>query len=553
MLNVNLQHQQAELHQANLSLRESSDNLVAMNRSLQGQQDELARANTTLQERSAELEQSKRSVESLKAKVEEALYSTMDPSVVNLLIEGRLRNEKRNLSIFFSDLVGFSTYSEEKPPEVVIKDLNRYIGDVEPILMAYRGHIDKYMGDGIMVEFGAPLEYETHSLLAVMAGIKIQERMAQQNYPWKMRIGISSGTTITGLIGAKRQTFTAIGDVVNTAARLERACPHGKVLIDRQTFENIDHVIETRKKRDVSTKDEIDPKKEQQLEALHEQLAAGPNADLLLQIGRIHMELQEPSEALTFFERALELDANNQAAKVAYAEAGLKVHETDKLTVKGKRQRVEAFEVVGLRDPLLDRNKIPQKFYDEFKASAAQIKVPADIMLPVEAMDGSIGHSTIVAVLSHALAQALGLPERDKKDILLAGFFADIGKEIVPHSILNRGGSLSSHELDLIKMHPAESLRVIKKMGYENEAVQQIVKHSHESFNGSGYPDGLQGEKIPVGSRILAVADTYDALTSKRPYRDSWERHAALDQIDRASQKGLFDPKIVQALHKFMD
>ena len=261
MLNVDLQHHQAELHQANLSLRESSENLVSMNRSLQGQQEELARANTTLQERSAELEQSKRAVESLKAKVEEALYSTMDASVVNLLIEGRLRNEKHNLSVFFSDLFGFSTYLEEHPPEVVIKDLNRYIGDVEPILLTYRGHINKYMGDGIMVEFGAPLEYEKNSLLAVLAGIKIQEKMAQQNYPWKMRIGISSGTTITGLIGAKRQTFTAIGDVVNTAARLERACPHGKVLIDRQTFENIDHVIETRKKRDVSTKDESTPRR----------------------------------------------------------------------------------------------------------------------------------------------------------------------------------------------------------------------------------------------------------------------------------------------------
>ena len=155
-----LQHQQAELHQANLTLSESSENLVALNRSLQSQQDEVTKANITLKERSSELEQAKRAVEALKTKVEEALYSTMDPSVVNLLIEGRLRNEKRNLSVFFSDLVGFSTYSEEKPPEVVIKDLNRYIGDMEPILINFRGHIDKYMGDGIMCEFGAPLEYE---------------------------------------------------------------------------------------------------------------------------------------------------------------------------------------------------------------------------------------------------------------------------------------------------------------------------------------------------------------------------------------------------------
>jgi putative nucleotidyltransferase with HDIG domain len=554
LLNVDLQHQQAELHQANLTLRESSEDLVALNRSLQGQQDELGRANITLKERSEELEQSKRSVESLKAKVEEALYSTMDASVVNLLIEGRLRNEKRNLSVFFSDLVGFSTYSEEKPPEVVIKDLNRYIGEMEPILLDYRGHIDKYMGDGIMCEFGAPLEYDTHSLLAVLAAVKAQEKMAQQDFPWTMRIGVSSGTTITGLIGLKRQTFTAIGDVVNIAARLERACPPGRVLIDRQTFDNVSHVVEARKKRDVSTKDEIDPKKEKQLETLHEQLSTTTHqADLYLQIGRIHMELQEPSEALQFFERALELDKENRDAKMAYAEAGLKMHEADKLTVKGKRQRVEAYEVIGLKDPLQNRGKIPQKFYDEFQSAADQIKIPTDIVLPIEAMDGSIGHCKIVAVLAYALAHRLGLPEKDKKDLLLAGFLADIGKEIVPPSILNRGGSLTSSELDLIKTHTAESVRVIKKMGYENEAVLQIVTHSHESFNGTGYPKNLKGDAIPIGSRIIAVADTYDALTSKRPYRDSWERHSALDQIDRGVDKGVFDPKIVKILHTFMD
>lgn len=63
----------------------------------------------------------------------------------------------------------------------------------------------------------------------------------------------------------------------------------------------------------------------------------------------------------------------------------------------------------------------------------------------------------------------------------------------------------------------------------------------------------MKGDAIPIGSRIIAVADTYDALTSKRPYRDSWERHSSMDQIDRGVEKGLFDPKIVQALHAFMD
>ena len=554
LLNIDLQHQQAELHQANLTLRESSENLVALNRSLQSQQDELARANTTLKERSDELEQSKRAVETLKTKVEQTLYSTMDASVVNLLIEGRLRNEKRNLSVMFSDLVGFTTYSEGLPPEAVIRDLNKYIGDMEPILLNYRGHIDKYMGDGIMCEFGAPLEHETHSLLAVLAGLKMQEKMAQRSYPWQMRIGIASGSTITGLIGLKRQTFTAVGDVVNVAARLEKVCAPEHILIDAATYHSISHVVEARKKMDVSTTVFADPKTEQYLVQLHARLSSNPkDAAAYFEIGRIHLDLKEPAEALFYFERALEFDPENKEFKVAYAEAGIKAHEAERLSVKGKRQRVEAFEVIGLKDPLMDRGKIPQAFYDEFRAAADQLKIPADVVLPVEALDGSIGHSKIVAMLSYALAQVLGLPEKDKKDLLLAGFFADIGKEIVPHYILNRGGSLSSTEFDLIKTHTAESVRVMKAMGYENEAALQIVKHSHESFNGTGYPDGLQGDKIPIGSRIVAVADAYDALTSKRPYRDSWERRSSLDQIDRGVEKGLFDPKVVQALHKLLD
>jgi putative nucleotidyltransferase with HDIG domain len=474
--------------------------------------------------------------------------------VVNLLIEGRLRNEKRNLSVMFTDLVGFTTYSEGMPPESVIRDLNRYIGDMEPILLNYRGHIDKYMGDGIMCEFGAPLEYETHSLLAVLAAIKMQEKMTQRSYPWQMRIGIGSGSTITGLIGLKRQTFTAVGDVVNVAARLEKVCTPERILIDAQTYNDISHVVDARKKMDVSTTVFADPKTEQFLVQLHARISANPqDAGAYYEIGRIHLDLKEPHEALYYFERALEFDKENKDIKVAYAEAGMKAHEAERLNVKGKRQRVEAFEVIGLKDPLMDRDKIPQKFYDEFRSAVDLIKVPADVVLPVEALDGSIGHSRTVALLSYAMAQALGLPEKDKKDILLAGFFADIGKEIIPHYILNRGGSLSSTEFDLIKTHTAESARVMKSMGYENEAALQIVRHSHESFNGTGYPDGLNGDKIPIGSRIVAVADAYDALTSKRPYRDSWERHSSLDQIDRGVEKGLFDPKVVQALHKYMD
>src|SRR5262249_56917328 len=157
-----------------------------------------------LRDRTEELEPAQNASDMLMEKVEETLFSTTNSSVVNMIIEGRLRNEKRNVSVFFSDLSGFTTYSEQHPPEVVISDLNRYLGDMEPVLLAYHGHIDKYMGDGIMAEFGAPAEYETNRLLAVLAAWKMQEKAQRKNYPWLMRISIASGTTLTALIVSQR-------------------------------------------------------------------------------------------------------------------------------------------------------------------------------------------------------------------------------------------------------------------------------------------------------------------------------------------------------------
>jgi len=80
----------------------------------------------------------------------------------------------------------------------------------------------------------------------------------------------------------------------------------------------------------------------------------------------------------------------------------------------------------------------------------------------------------------------------------------------------------------------------------------KIIHHSHENVDGSGYPEGLKGEEIPLGSRIVAVADAYDALTSWRPYRERIDRNAALDEIHRSVKKGLYDPQVEQILARLM-
>lgn len=547
-------------------LKEKLDEKISaaqiLNRELEQQKKELRRTNEALQddsvileqkvrERTEELEQSKRAVEALKAKVEEALYATMDASVVKLMIEGRLRNDKRNVSVLFSDLAGFTTYSEEHPPETVIQELNRYLGEMEPILLAFHGHIDKYMGDGIMCEFGAPWDFETYRLLAVLAGFKMQEKVAASKYPWQMRVGIASGFAITGLTGSKRQSYTAIGDVVNLAARLEKACPMGRVLIDRQTFDGVQQFVDVRKLRDLADKDasDLDIERERRLESLHTELAAQPsNPKILYEIGRVHLELDEAHEAFTYLERALQLGPHDNAVKLAYAETGMKLKEMEKISVKGKRNRVEAYEVVGLKDPLKNREKVPERVYEEYHKAMDLIQVSDDVLLPVEAMDGSIGHGKVVALLSFAVATMLGISETDKRELLLASFLADIGKQIVPYHLLNRKGRLATGEFETVKKHALESAKILRSMGYESEVLTETVLHSHENYDGSGYPDGLAGEKIPTGARILAVMDAYDALTSWRPYREPWERHAAFDEIRRGGAKGIYDPKVVQAL-----
>jgi HD-GYP domain-containing protein (c-di-GMP phosphodiesterase class II) len=191
-------------------------------------------------------------------------------------------------------------------------------------------------------------------------------------------------------------------------------------------------------------------------------------------------------------------------------------------------------------------------FYNEYRHCAQRIPVSADLILPVEARDSRIGHATTVAVISYAIAHALGLPDCDRMDILRAGYLADIGMEIVPHHLLNRRGSLSGSEYETIKQHPLAGERLLRTMGYTAESVLAIIRSSHELLDGSGYPDGLRGETIPLGARIVVVADAYDALASWRPYRDPLARDAALDEIRRSCARGIYDAKVVEALMKLL-
>ncbi len=144
----------------------------------------------------------------------------------------------------------------------------------------------------------------------------------------------------------------------------------------------------------------------------------------------------------------------------------------------------------------------------------------------LEAKDDYIGgHSSSVANMSFDLAKAIGLRGFALEDVHLAAHLHDIGKIKIPGSILNKKEKLLPHEMDMIKKHPEFGYDILNNSkGLKN--IAKIVLYHHERWDGKGYPLGVKGDKIPVGSRIIAVADSIDAMTTDRPYRAamSWEQ-----------------------------
>jgi len=155
------------------------------------------------------------------------------------------------------------------------------------------------------------------------------------------------------------------------------------------------------------------------------------------------------------------------------------------------------------------------------------------------------GHSERVTKIAVEIAKRLGL-SRDKIDILkFAGILHDIGKIGVIKEVLHKPGKLSDLEFALIKMHPKLGEEIIRPVAFLEKA-RPIIRHHHERFDGNGYPDGLHGDLIPFMARILAVADTYDAMTSHRPYRSALSADVALAEIKKCSGTQ-FDPDVVRA------
>ncbi len=161
----------------------------------------------------------------------------------------------------------------------------------------------------------------------------------------------------------------------------------------------------------------------------------------------------------------------------------------------------------------------------------------------VEAKDPyTKGHSDRVAQYSILIGQNMGLSEEDQQTLLIGGLFHDIGKIGVPDTILRKEQKLTDEEYSEIKNHPLIGAHILAPATIF-EKIIPIVKHHHEKYDGKGYPSQLKGEEIPLFARIAALADTFDAMTSKRTYRDALPIEKVKEEIERC--KGTqFDPKI---------
>lgn len=156
------------------------------------------------------------------------------------------------------------------------------------------------------------------------------------------------------------------------------------------------------------------------------------------------------------------------------------------------------------------------------------------------------GHSVRVAEYATHIAQQMKLTDEDVELVQLAAFLHDVGKVSIPEHILNKKEAFTDSELQLIKHHPTKGADILCKIE-GMEQVSTIVRHHHERYDGSGYPDGLCGNEIPLASRILGVADTLDAITTDRAYRKKRDPQLAIDEIIRCAGSQ-FDPEIIRVL-----
>lgn len=183
------------------------------------------------------------------------------------------------------------------------------------------------------------------------------------------------------------------------------------------------------------------------------------------------------------------------------------------------------------------------RWYLPMKMKSAYLKSITALAAAVETKDsGTVGHAQRVAQVTVAVARKLGMTNRDLERIEYAALLMDIGKANVPQAILNKKEPLTPKELEIVRSHSQLGAEMVAAVPFLAD-IEGYIRHHHEYWNGTGYPDCLKGEAIPLASRILAVAADYDAMISERPYHNPWDPADAIVEV----RKGIgskYDPVV---------
>ena len=201
-----------------------------------------------------------------------------------------------------------------------------------------------------------------------------------------------------------------------------------------------------------------------------------------------------------------------------------------KMTIEGGIQK---FNLLNNKTVIL--KDLRELFYKTIKLIAAAL----DAKDPY-----THGHSMRVTMYSMILAKKLNLDDTMLEEIETAGLLHDIGKIGIPQSILCKPGKLTNEEFEVMKSHPEQGEKMLKDIK-KLTLISNWLRTYHEKWDGTGYPNGLKGEEIPLSGRIIALADTYDAMTSDRPYRKALSHETAIDEIKRCAGTQ-FDPVLAQ-------
>ncbi len=238
-----------------------------------------------------------------------------------------------------------------------------------------------------------------------------------------------------------------------------------------------------------------------------------------------------------------ELSAGVEELKGGKATRRLKVYSKDEL---GKL--TESFN--NMSKLITDQKKELFKYTQELEE--AYISIIRVLATAIDARDSyTLGHSARVASHSLMIGEEIGLKSNELEELEIASLFHDVGKLKTPDAILFKSKSLDSTEYDEIRHHPVDGAEILRKVKPLQKYVEP-VKHHHEYYNGEGYPDGLDGDGIPLYAAIISIADTYDAMTSTRPYRKALSKEEACKELEKGAGKQ-FHPELVKAFLRAME